>query len=97
METELEQQRETYRAALERGLRVAVDRLSSIPEVRRIILFGSYREGRRDLFTDLDLLVIMDSEDDPVTRAAALYRHLGGAIGVDLDPVSYTHLTLPTN
>jgi len=33
--------------------------LASIPEVERVILFGSYVRGRRDLLTDLDVLVVM--------------------------------------
>ncbi len=90
MKTGLETQRAQYRIALERGLKEAVSRLSALPEVKRIILFGSYREGRRDLFTDLDLLVVLDSQKDPITRTVELYRRLGGAINVDLDLVSYT-------
>lgn len=49
-------------------------RLRGIPEVHKVILFGSYAKGRRDLFTDLDLIVVMDSRDDFVTRCAELAR-----------------------
>ena len=59
-----------------------------MPEVERVILFGSYAAGRRDLFTDLDLLVVMSSEQDFVQRTADLYRLL--AAGVDLDLLVYT-------
>ena len=47
--------------------------------------------------SDLDLLVVMDSPDDPVTRTARLYRQLGGAIKVDLDLVTYSPQELQTS
>jgi len=90
MNSNLEQRRAQHRQALKQGLEQAVARLSRLPEVERIILFGSYRRGRRDLFTDLDLLVVIDSADNPVTRTARLYRHLGGTIKVDFDLVTYS-------
>jgi len=90
MNVNLEQRRAQYCEALKQALEQAVARLSQLPEVERIILFGSYQRGRRDLFTDLDLLIVIDSPEDPVTRSARLYRHLGGAIGVDLDLITYT-------
>jgi len=90
MNSNLEQRRAQHRQALKQGLEQAVARLSRLPEVERIILFGSYRKGRRDLFTDLDLLVVIDSPDNPVTRTARLYRHLGGAIKVDFDLVTFS-------
>lgn len=90
MNSNLEQRRAQHRQALKQGLEQAVARLSRLPEVERVILFGSYRRGRRDLFTDLDLLVVIDSADNPVTRTARLYRHLGGAIKVDFDLVTFS-------
>ncbi|NIN01721.1 MAG: nucleotidyltransferase domain-containing protein [candidate division Zixibacteria bacterium] len=59
-----------------------------MPEVERVILFGSYADGRRDLFTDIDLLVVMTSTQDFVTRTAELYQRLD--ITVDMDLVVYT-------
>jgi predicted nucleotidyltransferase len=55
-------------------LEALVIRLRGIPEVYKVVLFGSYAKGRRDLFTDLDLIVVMDSRDDFVTRCAELAR-----------------------
>jgi predicted nucleotidyltransferase len=52
--------------------------------VQKIILFGSYATGRRDLFTDLDLLVIMDSSLDFVTRCAEVARRLRASVALDL-------------
>ena len=88
MTTDLDRQRQAYVAALERALDALVDQLAAMPEVERVILFGSYATGRRDLFTDLDLLVVMRSPLDFVTRTAALYRRL--CADVDMDLVVYT-------
>jgi predicted nucleotidyltransferase len=65
---------------------------AQIPEVERVWLFGSYVRGRRDLCTDLDLLVIMRSEHDMLTRTARLYERVAAAVAldVDLDLVVYT-------
>ena len=81
-------QREAYTAALARDLDGLVEQLSCIAEVQKVILFGSYAAGRRDLFTDLDLLVVMDSSLDFVARNAELARRLRA--GVALDLLAYT-------
>ena len=60
--------REAYRRALEDALARIRQRLADIPEVRKAILFGSSVRGRRDLFTDLDLVVVMQSGTDFVQR-----------------------------
>jgi predicted nucleotidyltransferase len=88
MMTELDRQRQVYVAALERSLDDLVDQLADMPEVERVVLFGSYATGRRDLFTDLDLLVVMRSPLDFVSRTADLYRRL--RTDVDMDLVAYT-------
>ncbi|MDW8325958.1 MAG: nucleotidyltransferase domain-containing protein [Anaerolineales bacterium] len=84
MESPLETKREAYRRALDRALDALVSQLSALPAVRRIILFGSYAQGRRDLFTDIDLLVVMDSEQDFVSRNAAIRRLIHTEVDVDL-------------
>jgi uncharacterized protein len=82
------------RAEYSRNLDEALERitasLSGMPEVVKIILIGSYAAGRRDLFTDLDLIVVMDSEQDFLNRTADLYRELD--TDVDLDLLVYTPL-----
>ncbi|MFQ5812122.1 MAG: nucleotidyltransferase domain-containing protein [Anaerolineae bacterium] len=88
MTTELDRQRQVYVAALERSLDDVVAQLAAMPEVEQVILFGSYATGRRDLFTDLDLLVVMRSSLDFVSRTADLYRRL--CTDVDMDLVVYT-------
>ena len=84
----LAQRRAEYAEALDRALSKIVAHLANMPEVEQVILFGSYAAGRRDLFTDLDLLVVMSSEQDFVRRTAELYQQV--AAGVDLDLLVYT-------
>jgi predicted nucleotidyltransferase len=80
----LSEDRERYAAALERDLEGLVRQLSALPEVQKVILFGSYAAGRRDLFTDLDLLVVMDSSLDFVSRGTDLARRLRAGVALDL-------------
>ncbi len=79
---------ERYAAALERELPLIVAQLRAQPGVQRIILFGSYPTGRRDLLTDLDLLVVMESEQDFLTRTVELTRQLDATVALDL--LAYT-------
>ncbi len=62
--------------------------LPSLPGVRRVSLFGSYARGRADLFTDLDVLVVRETDESFVVRHRSLYRAL--ALPVDLDLICYT-------
>jgi predicted nucleotidyltransferase len=87
-EIPLVQRRAEYGEALDRALNKIITHLASLPEVERVILFGSYAAGRRDLFTDLDLLVVMSSDQDFVSRTANLYRQLD--VDVDMDLLVYT-------
>ncbi len=78
------------------GLETAVDivcrTLAALPEVRRLSLFGSYARGRRDLLTDLDVLVILDSKEPFVARVQRLYGLVYAVLRVplDLDILAYT-------
>jgi predicted nucleotidyltransferase len=68
--------------------------LARRPEVHRVIPFGSFARGRRDLFTDLDVLIVMDSLDF-VARTAEMYRYL--CVPVDMDLLVYTPEELERN
>lgn len=81
-------QRTAYSQALQDALQRILVQLRQMAEVERVILFGSYAAGRRDLFTDLDLLVVVNSSEDFVTRTARLRRRLRA--GVDFDLLVYT-------
>jgi len=51
----IREKRGEYRVALAQALQRITAALARRPDVERAILFGSYRDGRRDLFTDEDL------------------------------------------
>jgi predicted nucleotidyltransferase len=59
-----------------------------VEEVERVSLFGSYARGRADLFTDLDVLVVMQTDKTFPERLRLLYSLL--AVPVDLDLLCYT-------
>lgn len=82
------ERRRQYCEALAQSVAAIQAALANMPQVRRAILFGSYAAGRRDLLTDLDILIIMDSPLDFVTRTAEMYRTL--SVPVDLDLLVYT-------
>ena len=42
----------------------------------RIILFGSYARGDQDTFSDLDIVVIKETEERSLVRLAAVYQHV---------------------
>ena len=85
---DLNQKREAYRLLLEKSVQDLVKRLRDLEGVHRISVFGSFARGRRDLFTDLDVLVVMETEMSLVDRLRFLYSRL--ALPVDLDILCYT-------
>ena len=80
--------RAQYARNLEEAVVGIVEQLRRMPEVRKVVVFGSYAAGRRDLHTDLDLLVIMDSDLDFVARNAEMAGRI--RCGVALDLLVYT-------
>ena len=87
-EIDLAQSRRRYRELLEESLTALVAKLKQRDDVLRVSIFGSYARGRADLFTDLDVLVIMDTATPFVQRQQILYQLL--ASPVDLDILCYT-------
>lgn len=85
---ELEAQRSAHRRRLEEAVARVLDVLPRMPGVRRVSLFGSSARGRADLLTDLDVLVVRETDEPFVERHASLYRAL--ALPVDLDLICYT-------
>lgn len=82
--TSIEQMRDKHRLLLDESLRRIIQQLSEIPAVEKVVLFGSYTAGRRDLFTDLDIIVIMQSDQTFIERSAAIYSLLQPAVDVDI-------------
>ncbi len=94
-EPTLAAERSRYRLALAQALEHIVKALAQKAEVQQALLFGSYAQGRADLLTDLDILIVMESDQDFVTRTAEMYRYL--AVPVDLDLLVYTPEELERN
>ncbi len=82
--SDLSAERARYMEILEQDLKCLPEQLRRIPEVRKVVLFGSCATGRRDLLTDIDLLVIIDSSADFVTRSAELAGQLHARAALDL-------------
>jgi len=83
----LANKRREYRKLLDYSVREIVAKLSR-SNVRRISLFGSYARGKVDLFTDLDVLVIMDTDKSFAERVPEIYSLL--SLPVDADILCYT-------
>ncbi len=83
-----ERRRRQYVTEMERELDSIVRQLQSIPEVHKVVLFGSWARGRRDLAADLDLMVVMDTAQDFVARCSELAGRLRS--GAPLDLLVYT-------
>lgn len=79
--------RQEHTKALKASVAKIVNKLSAM-DVHRVSLFGSYASGKADLFTDLDILVIMDTDKPFVDRLRELYSLL--ALPVDADILCYT-------
>ena len=83
----LARKRREYRKLLDYSVGQIVARLSDL-DVKKISLFGSYARGKSDLFTDLDVLVVMDTDKPFTERITEIYSLL--ALPVDADIFCYT-------
>ena len=83
-----EEKRKKYVKLLEEAVERIKEVLPEVEGVERVSIFGSYAKGRRDLFTDLDVLVVMRTRDGFVERLKKLYSLL--CVPVDMDLVCYT-------
>ena len=90
--SDLAARRTEHARTLDLAVRRLVDVLGGVEGIRRVSLFGSYARGRQDLFTDLDALVVWDTDLAPIERLTVLYRLLH--LPVDLDLVCYTPVEL---
>ena len=82
----LDDLRREHSRLLEESVKRIVRVLSG--RVEKISLFGSYARGRSDLFTDLDILIIMKTEKSFADRLKEIYATL--ALPVDADIFCYT-------
>ena len=68
----LSAQRAAYVEKLDEAARAVGETLRRVPGIDRVSLFGSYARGRRDLLTDLDVLVVWETDRPFVERVAYL-------------------------
>ena len=78
--------RKEYQKLLKESLERVVREMSSRAE--RISVFGSYVKKTPDLFTDLDILIIMKTDKPFLERIKEVYSLL--ALPVDADILCYT-------
>jgi predicted nucleotidyltransferase len=57
-------------------IRAVVDRIIESVHPKKIILFGSYAYGKPTIDSDVDFLVVMESDERPAKRAIRIARHL---------------------
>jgi predicted nucleotidyltransferase len=82
----LVEKKEEYRKLLKQSIERVVNELSG--KVERISIFGSYPRKEPNLFTDLDILIIMRTEKSFLERTKEIYSLL--SLPVDSDILCYT-------
>ena len=82
----LDKKRKEHVKNLERAVKEIFTKFSDKAE--KISIFGSYARGKRDLFTDLDVLIIMESNKPFLERLKNVYSSLN--LKVDADILCYT-------
>ncbi len=75
---------EARRAALERELERLRQLLAADPRVRRLFLFGSLATGTVHEWSDLDVLVVMETDPPFIRRAREIRERLRPAVGMDI-------------
>lgn len=85
---DLKAERLHYSQSLKESLEKAVALLSRLNEVEKVSLVGSFSRGQADLFTDLDIVVIMKTDRGMLERLRTLYPMLN--LPVDYDLFCYT-------
>jgi len=73
----------------EKILRLIIDRIAENIHPQRIILFGSWARGERGSHSDIDIMIIKES-DQPRPQRYAEVRRLFWGLGIPLDILVYT-------
>jgi predicted nucleotidyltransferase len=81
--TTLAARRQDYARRLDAAPGRAVAILRTVEGIERVSVFGSYAQGRRDLLTDLDLLVVWQTQRPLLERLKHLHAILD--LGVDME------------
>ena len=83
IEDRLHRWRDEHRAEL-RAEMERLTREAAALGVERVVLFGSAARGEAGLASDLDLLMVWDTDLNFVERTAAMYAHLKPTVACDL-------------
>lgn len=68
-----------------------IDRIAKYCKPKKIILFGSFAKGEQNSGSDIDLLVIKDSDQKRPFRVKEIFESLRGMDrNFPLDPIVYT-------
>ncbi len=70
-------------------LKEAVDRIIKRFNPEKIILFGSYAYGKPTVDSDIDLMIVMDTDEKPHKRAVSIRKALKD-IGIPKDIIVKT-------
>lgn len=74
---------------IEGYLKEAVRMIVSAGNTEKIILFGSYAYGKPTTDSDIDLMIVMDTDESPHKRSVVLRKALKG-LGVSKDIIVKT-------
>ncbi|ADL07453.1 nucleotidyltransferase domain-containing protein [Thermosediminibacter oceani] len=72
-----------YKALLESELERITAELKKLG-AEKILLFGSYAAGRKDLLTDLDIIVVLKSDLPFIERIGFIYRKVAPRVAADI-------------
>ncbi len=61
-----------------RKIRAVVDKIVQDFNPDKVILFGSYAYGKPTIDSDVDVLVVLESNERPAARAARIYQAVQG-------------------
>lgn len=75
---------------IDRQLEKAVDSLSADQNVLKVVLFGSFAEGRAVPGSDIDLLIVLQSDPRRFIDRIQQYLDVFADIGIPVDVFPYT-------
>lgn len=81
--------RDTLAAEQDFELREVIMRLVRELHPERIILFGSRARGTQSRHSDLDLFIVIDTEEKPLDRIGTVMRHLPPSLSYGVDVIVY--------
>jgi predicted nucleotidyltransferase len=82
---------------IDRQLEIAVNSLRTDPNIIKVVLFGSYAEGRAVPGSDIDILLVLLADSrrfiDRITQYLEVFANIG--VAVDVFPYTISELENP--